>query len=320
MKMNSVICTLYEGGYHFGVASLINSLHKHEFYGDVYIGYRGKLPFWANEAKVDSSITWEGAMNLQIASNLNLHFLPLVTEVHLTNYKPHFMLQVWDKCVKQIDIPGIFYFDPDIVIKCSWSFYENWISYGVALVHEIVWNDMPPTHPKRHQWMSVAHELGLSMKNKLQSQINAGFIGVNRNQLNFLGIWHQLIEHTAIKFGLDKTKLSQSINPHDIFYAGDQDLLNLTAMCTDESLSEMGPEGMDFINGGWTMSHAVGHPKPWQKKYILSAFKGNPPGKADRAFWVNAKSPLSCYSNNQIKMKRLSIAIAALIGRFYKRN
>ena len=54
--MNSVICTLYEGHYHFGVASLANSLYSNGFRGDIYIGLKGDLPFWAKMAKTENQI------------------------------------------------------------------------------------------------------------------------------------------------------------------------------------------------------------------------------------------------------------------------
>ena len=106
------------------------------------------------------------------------------------------------------------------------------------------------------------------------------------------------------------------------FFSIDQDALNVTAMCAKSPISEIGPEGMDFIHGGWTMSHAVGVPKPWRKKFIWSALKGYSPSLADSAYWSNVgqDSPITSYTKLHVKVKRISILVASLISRFYHRN
>jgi hypothetical protein len=82
----------------------------------------------------------------------------------------------------------------------------------------------------------------------------------------------------------------------------------------------MGPEGMDFIPGGFTMSHAVGTSKPWRKHFIASALRAVPPNIADKIFWSNVYGPIKPYSSSQIKMKKVALGIASLIGRFYRKN
>lgn len=317
--MNTVICTLFEGHFHYGAAALINSVLKHGFTGDIYIGYRGDIPFWAVNATDNPAIFWPGVKTLKSIPRLNIHFLPIETTDHFTNYKAFFILKVWDTCVQKSIMKAIIYFDPDIVNKCSWQYYEQWVGYGVALVHEIVWNDMPPTHPKRYQWFAVSKALGYTIHNKLNSQINAGFMGVSAERLGFLRMWNSLIDQSVLNYGFDRKKLAQHADNNNLFSAGDQDLLNLTAMCTSEALSEVGPEGMDFISGGWLMSHATGSPKPWKKQFILCALKGKPPSLAEKAYWKNVEGPLKCYSAFKIKFKRASILIASFIGRFYAR-
>ena len=317
--MNSVICTLFEGHFHYGVAALINSVFKQGFYGEIFIGYRGESPIWANTAISNDDLNWPDAKTFTVSANLKIHFLPIDTTDHFTNYKAQFIVKVWEQCVTDPAFKGIVYFDPDIINKCSWQYYEQWITYGVALVHEIVWNDMPPTHPKRHQWASVSNKLGYKVNHIINAQINAGFIGVSAGRIGFIKMWDRLIDQAVLNFNFDRTKLAQNPGNTGIFSAGDQDLLNLTAMCTTEDISEFGPEGMDFISGGWLMSHATGSPKPWNKKFILSALNGKPPTRAEKAYWENVDGPIKCYPAFKVKSKRISILLSSFIGRFYAR-
>ena len=190
--MNSIICTLFEGHYHYGVAALANSLYKQGYQGEIYVGYKGSLPPWAVWAKKNYSLNWQGATTLRVAEGLQLHFLPLNTHYHLTNYKPEFMLRLLDGPAKDSD--AIAYFDPDIIIKCKWKFYETWMNYGVALVHEIISNDMPQTHPIRLEWEKFSEKISEQPVRKLKSYINAGFCGVARKNIEFLVIWREVIK------------------------------------------------------------------------------------------------------------------------------
>lgn len=314
---NSVVCTLYEGNYHFGVASLINSLHANGFSGHVFIGLKGDLPFWANSAKSNNEINWEGAKIFSPIEGVILHFLPLTTKDHLTNYKAEFMLQLWDGPAKNAN--GMFYFDPDITIKCNWNFFETWIIMGVCLVNEIVWNDMPSTHPKRMLWHKVAEKTGYPILNNLSSNINAGFVGVSKQNIGFLKMLKNLIAVSKEHFSFNSELFFQSNNDYGLFKVGDQDLLNLTAMCSSFPLSQVGPEGMDFIGGGWIMSHAVGSPKPWKKNFLLSSLNGIKPSLAEKEFWKNCKFPIKIKSNFKISIKNMAIKSSSFIGRFYSK-
>ena len=53
--MSMVICTLFEGHFHYGVAALINSHFKYGFKGDIFIGYRGDEPVWASTSKCNET-------------------------------------------------------------------------------------------------------------------------------------------------------------------------------------------------------------------------------------------------------------------------
>src|SRR5580658_3962956 len=135
--MTSAVCTLFEGDYHYGVGALINSLHRYGYQGFVEIGYRGDLPAWMHNSETTLKET-----------SIKLHLHPLQTKWHLTNYKPHFLLELF---AANPALDRIFYFDPDIVIKCSWDFYEYWVEPGVAMVEEIVNRGMAHNHPLRRK-------------------------------------------------------------------------------------------------------------------------------------------------------------------------
>lgn len=315
--MYSVICTLFEKDYHHGLAALTNSLYNNGFRGDIYAGYRGALPDWTSLAQDNEFMLWPGSKTLEVNKGLKIHFLPVNTQYHLTNYKPEFMIHLWSGPAKDADV--MVYFDPDIVIKCKWTFYEKWTSYGIALVHEAISNDMPPTHPIRLEWEKVIKTCNMRVTRQLYSYINGGFCGVSRQYSGFLKVWAGIMNSAIQHYGLEPAKFMPS-DRTNIFYASDQDALNIAAMCCEVPISEVGPEGMDFIHGGWLMSHAVGSQhKPWRKKFILEALKGNSPSLAERGFWKNVKGPVMSFPTNQIKLRRLSILIAAFIGRFYRR-
>lgn len=314
--MITAICTLFERNYHHGVAALINSLHNQGFRGDVYVGYRGVLPEWAIVGSAISQFDWKGATSLRVNDNIQIHFLPVETSYHLTNYKPDFMLDLWDGPAKNAD--AMFYFDPDIVIKCNFSFFESWVDFGVALVHEITANDMTANNPIRGMWKKIISENEETVNHNINSYINAGFIGLNKRDIAFLEKFKKIQHLAESRYNVNLTNFDMT-HRGDPFFANDQDALNIAAMCCNVPISEMGPEAMDFIHGGFTMSHAVGSPKPWNKSFVLSALKAMPPTYADKGYWDNAGFPIATCSKNFIKRKKISIKIASFIGRFYRK-
>lgn len=315
--MNIIICTLFEKHYHYGLAALTDSLYKNGFLGDIYAGYKGDLPDWSSSAVENPALNWKGARTMDVAQGLKIHFLPLHTDFHLANYKPDFMLELINGVGKEAE--GIVYFDPDIVIKCKWDFYETWMSFGVSLVHEIISNDMPATHPIRMGWGKVITRSNREIKRHITSYINSGFCGVLRENIEFLEVWSDIIRVAIKEFDFKSAEFAHSKRT-DLFFAKDQDAFNIAAMCSNSPVSEMGPEGMDFINGGFTMSHAVGGAKPWVKNFISAAFKGVPATNADKAFWSSVDGPIKPYSAGQIKKKKIALGISSFIGRFYSKN
>lgn len=315
--MPSAVCTLFEGHYHYGVAVLLNSLYAHGFRGSVYAGYRGRLPAWCAPATANAALHWPGAQTLEVTTGLLLHLLPLEVDWHLANYKPAFMLRLWEGPAQ--DASAIAYFDPDIVLKCNWAFVDRWMDYGVAVVHEIIANDMPPSHPLRREWEQVIMHLNQWVVRPLHAYINSGFCGVTRRDWLFVKAWAAVMEAAQNHYGVDMTSFIPGDRTH-MFHGVDQDALNIAAMCCDVPLSEVGPDGMDFIGGGWLLSHAVGSPKPWKKQFVLSALLGNPPSLAERAFWKYTVGPIACFAPGELRLTQWSILLAAFIGRFYRRR
>jgi len=315
--MQVIICTLFEGHYHYGLAALTNSLCSGGYRGDIYAGYRGTLPEWSHDAKENASLNWPGATTLIVAENLNLHFLPLKVDCHLTNYKPHFMQLLLNGQIKEAD--GIAYFDPDIVLNCKWETIENWMDYGVALVHETVMHDFPPSHPLRKQWEEVIIKCNRSVNRELHHYINAGFCGIKKENYEFIELWAEIIDTAVRDFDFDNVNF-MPLDRTFLFHASDQDALNITAMSCNCPISEMGPEAMDFIPGGWIMSHALGKPKPWEKRYLISLLEGCPPTLADKRYWANVNGPIMIFSFFKTRITFLKIKIGSFLGRFYVKN
>jgi len=314
--MSFAICTFIEDHYHFGVAGLANSVYKRGFRGSMFVGYRGKLPEWASPLKENTLIEWNGSRTREVLEGMQIHFLPIDTEYHLSNYKPEFMLRLFEGPAKNEE--GIFFFDPDIVIKCKWDFFETWAGHGVALVADINGN-MGLSHPIRKGWEALLKTKNRSVTTPMQSYINAGFLGVSKANSGFLKVWSEFIEVAIADYGHKKSEMKG--HPRStLFYVADQDALNIAAMCSGYPISEMGSEGMDFIHGGWTMSHATSRPKPWKKNFIKLALAGKSPTLADYQYWMNAAWPINPFKKRRkVIFKRYCLKIASFIGRFYRR-
>ena len=307
---HAAVCTLFEGHYHYGLGALVNSLYQHGFRNVVWAGYRGAMPPWAKPLS-----TQEGYQEFSVGEGCVIRFVPLQPDVHFANYKPDFMLRLFEE---NPTLHGLFYFDPDIVVRCRWSFYEEWISYGVAIVQEITNGAMPSNHPIRMKWLSFAESLGLKVHRDLNQYFNSGFIGVARRFQSCLLHWQALLAGVARQnVNMQGFMPGDRTNP---FYGIDQDTLNLMAMTTEHPLSTIGPEGMDFVPGGFTMSHAVGAPKPWNKRMTLSALDGRGPNAADHAYWSHTQTPIRLYLERTMFWKKLDLLCGKAAGRVISRT
>ena len=308
---DTAICTLFEGDYHLGLAAFVNSLVHASFKGTIWIGYRGKLPSWLNQLKLAN-----GSSNrYHVDGSVALSFLPLETDLHLANYKPRFMLDILAS--HATGIHHLWYFDPDIFLRCKWSFFAQWQQHGVALCEEIVNARLSETDPLRWQWRGIGTEMGLGEPRALNRYFNSGMVGLPASCTDLLYLWWSILEKAGT-LGCDLKSFMPG-DREDPFHSVDQDALNMALMYSNHPLSTMGPEGMGFIPGGAAMYHAVGH-KPWRGKFLIRALAGFAPTDAAKSYFSHVSTPIRVYSNPQLIAKRLDCFSAAFIGRFYRRR
>jgi hypothetical protein len=317
--VKTAICTLFEGDYHYGLATLVNSLVHRGFQGVVWSGYRGQLPPWASSLE-DGGCVKEFRVNQQCT----IRFVPLETSAHFTNYKPQFMSQIFETLDPNID--ALFYFDPDIVTKCSWSYFEQWVSCGIALVEDVN-SPLPENHPRRCAWRRFYAKNGLQLRFATERYVNGGFVGIARKDRAFLDLWSRAQDIMAEGIGgLAFPSPNGAARPgekhptENPFSKTDQDALNAAveafSLCR---FSIMGKEAMDFKPGGFTMSHAIGPSKPWRKKFIWSAINGVAPTAADKGFIRHSQTPIAVYSPTVFHLERLSLRLSSAVGRVVRR-
>jgi hypothetical protein len=323
--MKTVICTLFEGHYHFGVAALTNSLYNQGYRGEIYVGYRGALPEWASGATKNSEVNWKDSSTMSPAKDLILHFLPLETNYHFANYKPNFMLELLDGPAK--DATKIFYFDPDIVVSYQWKFYEEWVKSGVTLCEDVN-SPLAMHHPRRTAWRKYFGEKGIALTFKEAIYANSGYVGITRENSTFLNKWVAIQEAIAPVIGglnfapfAGASNLSEEARKdYAPFSKTDQDAMNATVEAWDGPVSFIGQEAMALKPGAPLMSHALGKPKPWHWKPVAQALGGVPPRLVDRDYWSSAKGLINVHSSSLISYRKFSISVGAFIGRFYRRG
>jgi hypothetical protein len=322
--MNSVICTLFESHYHYGVAALVNSLYTQGFRGNIFAGYKGSLPTWVLGATEEANVeTYPGSVTLRVTTDLSVHFLPLLTDYHLTNYKPDFMLSLLDGPAKEAE--GIYYFDPDIVLNTNWSYLEEWINFGVAFCEDVN-SPLSKNHPRRVAWRRYYQPKGIDLFFKDNCYVNGGFIGLKKADRSYLEHWKNIQEIMAPAIGgLNRSAFAEKQLPVEVqgplapFGRTDQDAMNIAIESWDGVASISGRDAMAFSSGTYVMPHALGHHKPWMLKPIKQALKGLSPRYVDKLFWKFADGPIKAHKSGVVKWRLTGIKIAAIIGRFYKR-
>ncbi len=306
----SVVCTVFEGIYHYGVGALANSLWASGYRGTLYVGYRGALPPWATPLQAEG----QGSGTFSVAPGLDLFFALQETQEMLANIKPELIEQVWERYGTDID--RVYYVDCDIVIKAEWSHFEDWAGYGLALVEDMN-SPLHRTHPLRRKWKAYYAGFGIDYEPRDDVYVNGGFVGMDRSHRPFAELWKQLQDQMKLHTG-EQHKIGIA-NRWNMFHFMDQDALNV-AKDLYPDVSIMGPRAMDFGQSGYVMSHAAGRSKPWQKAFIRNVLSsGERPSFTDKIFWQNVSSPIRLYPESTIKRKRLSLKVAALIGRVFTR-
>jgi hypothetical protein len=305
---DEVICTLYEGDYHIGLAVLVNSIVQAGFRGLFWVGYRGSLPPWLSGLE-------RGADGLYLVGEAQLGFELIESARHFSQLKPDFMMQLFDQGIAR---KFLWYFDPDITVRCGWEFYQRWIRFGVCLCQENNMGTMPSNHPLRCEWAEIARAAGWGEPVRQQERyFNSGFVGLHIDHRPFLETWSKaaILANSA---GVNHDSFLNDSRAQT-FYTVDQDTMNMATMYSPEPLSTVGPEGMGWVTGGFTMYHSVGKFKPWRKKFFRASLTGDPPSNADKHFLACAGSPLKPFSDRRLRSMRRAALIGSLVGRFNRR-
>jgi hypothetical protein len=301
--VNSAIFTACEGDYHLGVAALLNSALQAGFSGDFHVFFRGGLPPWARALPPG-----EGAQRQVLAATV--HFHDATSSRHFGFEKPFLGQRLFEQFP---EIDALYYFDPDVVILCPWSFLEQWVEAGPALVMDANFPHVPAHHPWRAEWQTLAAGRGETTAGPYP---NSGFLGLRRAHAGLLTHWaeatlrfEQAGGNTAIFFLAERWRA----------VTGDQDLLAAALMDWRRPVSFIGPEAMGFTGHYFLLSHATEQPKPWRRNCLWEALRGSPPRRTVQFFLDYSEGPVRAYSAAQLWWRRAAYRIARLIGGLWRR-
>ena len=297
------MCALAEGSYFKGAAALANSLVRNGFAGHIVIGYRGGLPVW------DGPVRPRAGAAQTIAPGVDIRFLPVEGEWHLSNLKPHFLRRVvaeWPQ-----GFASLWYFDVDIVLKTHWDAFARWSEAGLVLVLDMAETFMPPNHAFRREWRNLAERAGLGHRD-VTGYVNGGCVGLGAGQVGFLQAWETLLDTYAAD-GADMRRMVNRTGKPE-YAKMDQDLLNAAVMATDTPFCVLGVEAMDAFPSASVMSHAMVFAKPWVRNYIRDAIIGYQPDPAHKAYWFYADGPIRAFTPAEWRRKMLALRVTRLLG------
>lgn len=313
-KVRAEVCTLFEGSYHKGVATFINSLCKFGYEGNIWVGYRGDLPPWIkNFKKIENS----DFLKIIINESVSINFIHLESKIHFANYKPQFFIKV--KNMSCQDVQGLFYFDPDIIVNQKWEFFENWLSYGNTLCVD-PWMSFSSDHPLRRRREELLSKYGYNSIKTNSVYYNSGFVGVAFSDIRFIELWVELLELFMKENIIDEQPGWNTDKDWAVNYFSkveDQDIMNLACQLCDSKFSSIGPDGMGFKYGFIAMFHFTGQPKPWNRKNIIEIVaRGKMPSYGQKVFMSFLKYPIKIHSDWMITLKKIDLFIAKILARF----
>jgi hypothetical protein len=302
------VVTLCEEHYHPGLGALVNSLVAHGFAGTLWVGHRGPLPAWSANGHGPRP-------ELAPAPGVRVAFVEVRTGRHLTNHKARFMREVLARHAPGAD--ALLYLDPDIVLRHAWAFFPEWIAGGIAVCADVnPW--FPASHPVRNAWRALARELGDDVDAAtLDLYVNGGLVGVARERSTFLDTWERYTVAMAARGpGLGDGPTGHAPGPEvpdgrtSPWMTPDQDALNLACMAHAAELSLMGPQAMSLARGWPVVGHAIGSPKPWTKRFVRAALRGEGPTRADEAFLAHARGAVAALGPAELLRRRAALRLA----------
>jgi hypothetical protein len=308
--MTTALCTLYEGDFDHGLAALANSLVHAGYRGDLFAGFRGELPAWATAEKGPGGIAGTACH-----AEVRVVFVRLETTMHFGCYKPDFLRRVLNDLAPAAGAAA--YTDPDLVVEAPWSLLEPWIHSGIALCEDVN-SPFGDGHPWLVAWRACCAKHGVAIHRTPAWYANSGFVGVPRAQAGFLDAWTRAMALVGGEIGgLDRLKTADPFSP---FNSVDQDAFNLAVWMTDHPVQPMGRAAMAFGPGLAFFPHALGPNKPWRGGHVGRALRGLPPAYAHKAWLRFAGGNFSSMPAGKLRGLRRGIALAGLIGRFYRRS
>lgn len=304
---SSIICSLCEGKYAFGLASLINSCIANGFKGLFYVAVRNELPFWINKFKKQNN-------EFIINENCAIKFEQVSWEYHLSYYKPFLIKKILENNLNS----AVFYFDPDITLECDWRFFEDWVEIGVTLCTDGNYPILGKKHPWVMAWKSFFDIDEIKAEGDMVPYVNSGFIGLKASQLDIIKTWIKFTD-LLISKGHNLNSFGPTLNWYKqkraFSVCGDQDILNAVLTSQNFDVSLIGLEGMGFNGSSYLMFHNIGK-KTWDKNFIKEFLKnGNKISMADDSYLKYSEGIINPYNSLQLFALKINIKITKLLQR-----
>jgi len=299
--------TLYQEGYQHGVAALLNSALRQGFDGRVDLYHDAPaLPPWTSQLVPNGQ-------NSFLLDAIQIDFHRITPPRHLGYHKAY---AARDSLNAHPDCDAVIYADPDVLFLAPWAFFSNWIPQGLAFCLDSHFPYLPSSHPWRETWRQLLYDATGLPARRLSVYPNSGFFGLTRDRMPFLDTWIALTEHYK-KTGGDTSAFFQRARHAAI--VGDQDLMAAALMGWDGPESIIGPDGMGFTGYFYLLSHDTGRPKAWARNFALEALAGISPSHSSSLFLDHCDGPIEVFSPAALRAKRISLRVAQVIARAWKR-